>query len=230
MANLQKLHLCGRLLEMQDQERRRVAHELHNSTGQNIAALQMNLTLLAGSGQGLDARCRQALSESLALAQSCVIEVRRLSYSLHPPLLDELGLVAALRAHAAEYNRRTGVSLKLSLPARMRPLQPAAGIALFRIAEGGLLNIQRRSGSQTAVLRLKPEKDSLVLELIDRGNGISKKGSPAGLGIAIIRERVRQLGGQIEIKSSAGGTRLRVSVPRVRTDLLKTQPIKSAQA
>jgi two-component system NarL family sensor kinase len=224
MTKTRKTKLSSMLLEMQDQERRRVAHELHNGTGQNIAALQMNLTLLAGSGRKLDARCRQALSESLALAQSCVTEIRRLSYSLHPPLLDELGLMAALHAYADEYTRRTGVSLTLDLPARMRPLPPEAGIALFRIAEGGLLSIQRNGGSQTAVLRLKPDKDSLVLELMENGRGKSRKRAPDALGTAIIRERVRQLGGHIEIKSSAGGTRMRVSVPRV-----KTEPVKSGK-
>jgi two-component system NarL family sensor kinase len=184
-----------KLLSMQDQERRRIARVLHDTTSQNMAALQMNLTLIEQSA-ALPERLQQALAESVALAQTCALEIRALSYSLHPPLLDELGLVAALRAFAVEYTRRSGVILRLDLPEELGELSPEVAIGLFRIAEEALSKIQ----SGIAVLRLKKRRSSLLLELIGSGN----------LGGAIIRARVRELRGELVIKSSPGGTRLRV--------------------
>jgi signal transduction histidine kinase len=174
------------LLSMQDRERRRIARELHDTTGQNLAALQMNLKLIEQSARALPQRVRQALAESMTLAEKCALEIRALSYSLHPPLLDELGLVAALRAHAAEYARRSEVRLRLDLPEELDGLEPEARIALFRIAEEGLSRIHEG----TAVLRLKRRRKSLLMELI----GVGRLASP------VIRQRVRELGGKLVIK------------------------------
>lgn len=205
-------HFGGRLLQMRDEECRRLARELHSTTGQNLAALQMNLSLLAQSAEMLDDPARRALTESLALAEKCTLEIRRLSYSLHPPLLDEIGLIPALRTYAAEYAKRTGIDLELQLPPAAERFPQEVEIGLFRIAQEGLANIQRHSGSPTATLRLLRERDLLWLELIDHGRGM--RSSPIGMGIAEMRERARQLGGRLTIKSGgAGGTTLRVMMP-----------------
>jgi PAS domain S-box-containing protein len=212
--------LSGRLLELQDEERRRIARELHDTTGQNLGALSMNLSTILASAR-IDAHSREALRESVVLADACVREIRTLSYLLHPPLLDELGLVSALRAYCEGYAERTGIQLELDLPSNLPRLPQAIEIALFRIVQEGLTNIHRHSGSQTATLRLKEEPGLVEMELSDRGRGLSPRtldwdvasASRIGVGIAGMRERARQLGGRLTIASGDTGTILRVTLP-----------------
>jgi signal transduction histidine kinase len=212
--------LSGRLLALQDEERRRIARELHDTTGQNLSALSIGLSMVQASN-GLDPRTREAIKESLALADACVREIRTMSYLLHPPLLDELGLASALRAYSDGYSERTGIQLELDFPPQMPRLPEAIEIALFRIVQEGLTNIHRHSGSQTAILRLKHEPAQVQLELADRGRGLSPgtldwdmtSASRIGVGIAGMRERARQLGGRLTIASSETGTTLRVVLP-----------------
>ncbi len=203
--------LSGRLLEMQDEERRRIARELHDSTGQNLGALSIGLSMLL-STLAIDSRTRDAIQESVALADSCIREIRTMSYLLHPPLLDELGLTSGLRAYADGYSERTGIQLALDLPSHMPRLPQAIEIALFRIAQEGLANIHRHSGSRTAHLRLKQEPDHVELETVDFGHGLTSA-SRIGVGIAGMRERARQLGGRLTIASSETGTTLHVFLP-----------------
>jgi two-component system, NarL family, sensor kinase len=212
--------LSGRLLELQDEERRRIARELHDTTSQNLSALSMALSMMLANA-GPDPRARQPIEESIALADCCVREVRTMSYLLHPPLLDELGLVSALRAFTEGYAERTGIQLELDLPAQMPRLPQAIEIALFRIVQEGLANIHRHSGSLTAVLRLKHEPRRVQLELADRGRGLPPgtldwdmtSASRIGVGIAGMRERARQLGGRLTIASGETGTTLHVVLP-----------------
>ena len=149
--------VSGDLLWAQDQERRRLARELHNNTGQNMAALQMNLSLLSATAETLEPRARRALTDSVTLAQSCVRELRDMANELYPPLLDEAGLAVALRAWAEVCSRRTGVRLELDLPDRMERLPLKAEIALFRIVQA----------AGAAVVRLAREGNSIILELAD---------------------------------------------------------------
>jgi hypothetical protein len=212
--------LPGRLLELQDEERRRIARELHDATGQNLSALSIGLSMVLASN-GLDPRAREVIKESLALADSCVQEIRTMSYLLHPPLLDELGLASALRAYSEGYSERTGIQLELNFPPHMPRLAEAIEIALFRIVQEGLTNIHRHSGSPTAILRLQHETGQVELELADRGRGLSPgtldgdmpSASRIGVGIAGMRERARQLGGRLTIASGETGTTLRVVLP-----------------
>ena len=215
--------LSGRLLQLQDEERRRIARELHDTTGQHLGALTMHLSVLDEELQGADARKREVIEECVRLAQASVQEIRTMSYLLHPPLLDELGLVSALRSYGEGYSERTGVTLHLDLPARMERMPQEIETALFRIVQEGLTNIHRHSGSRTAVLRLKRRADMVVLELIDHGRGFEAHSlevrdenlpvSRIGVGIAGMRERTRQLGGRMTISSGAGGTVLHVVLP-----------------
>jgi two-component system NarL family sensor kinase len=205
--------LSARLLKMQDEERRRIARELHDTTGQNLGALSMNLSVILSSASSLDPHAREALQESIALADTCVREIRTMSYLLHPPLLDELGLVSALRAYAEGYSERTGIRLDLDLPARMARLPQPVELALFRIAQEGLANVHRHSGSRTATLRLKHLRDRVELELVDQGRGLPQSAPRMGVGIAGMRERARQLHGRLTIASAKTGATLLVVLP-----------------
>ena len=213
--------LSGRLLQAQDEERRRIARELHDVTGQNLAALQIVLSSVERSKESLDPRSRQALTEGIALVEACATEIRTLSYLLHPPLLDELGLLSALRNYVEGYAQRTGVRLDFDLPEKMDRLPRDVETALFRIVQEGLTNIHRHSGSRTAVLRLKTKPGWVTLELIDHGRGMPPEAlregelgpAPTGVGIAGMRERARQLNGRLSITSGPEGTTLRVELP-----------------
>jgi signal transduction histidine kinase len=215
--------LSGRLLQMQDEERRRIARELHDTTGQNLGALSINLSLIQSVAAGLDARTRETLAESLALVDSSLGEIRTMSYLLHPPLLDELGLVSALRAYSEGYAERTGIRVDVEFPAKMSRLPQAIEIALFRIVQEGLTNIHRHSASRTATLRLKHLPDRVELEVADSGRGLPPgtlewdipSASRIGVGIAGMRERARQLSGRLTIASSETGTTLLVVLPLV---------------
>ena len=212
--------LSGRLLELQDEERRRIARELHDTTGQNLGALSMGLSMVLSVGE-FDSRIKAALEESVVLVEACVREIRTMSYLLHPPLLDELGLVSALRAYSDGYAERTGIYIELDLPEHLPRLPQAIELALFRIVQEGLANIHRHSGSPTAVLRLKHEANRVQLELIDRGRGLPPgtldwdmtSASRIGVGIAGMRERARQLSGRLTIASGKTGTTLHVVLP-----------------
>jgi PAS domain S-box-containing protein len=204
--------LSGRLLQMQDEERRRIARELHDSTGQHLVALSMNLSMILSNSSGLDPRTRERLEQCLALAGSSARETRTMSYLLHPPLLDELGLDAALRGYIDGYSERTGIRVDLDLPSHIGRLSREIEIALFRIVQEGLANIHRHSGSPTATLRLTHHANRVELKLADFGRGLASA-SRIGVGIAGMRERARQLGGRLSIASSQAGTTLHVVLP-----------------
>jgi len=210
--------LSVRLLQTQDEERRRIARELHDSTGQKMAALAMNLSLISKSAEALDARARKALGESLALLDLSARDIRTLSYLLHPPLLDERGLGAAVRWFADGFSQRSGVQVTLEVPQDLPRFPQEIEMALFRIVQEGLTNTHRHSGSSTATIRLLANQNQAQLEMQDAGRGLPKPRSdgylfPLGVGITGMRERVKQLGGQMEMESDSRGTRIRVILP-----------------
>jgi PAS domain S-box-containing protein len=209
------------LLQTQDQERRRIARELHDSTGQKLAALAMNLSLIGKSAKTLDTRGREALAESLALLDQSSSEIRTLSYLLHPPLLDERGLAAAVRWFTDGFSQRSGVQVKLKVPTELPRLPEEVEIALFRIVQEGLTNIHRHSESSTATIRLMVDQNHVQLEVQDAGKGLPRSRADGhvdamGVGITGMRERVKQLGGQMKIESSSRGTTVSVTLPLTR--------------
>ncbi len=214
-------HLSGRLLRSQDEERSRIARELHDSTVQSLAALVINLTRLDDATVGLDPALRDTVSDSLALAEQCAREVRTLSYLLHPPLLDELGLGPALRQYVEGFVQRSGILVDLNLPVGLGRLPQEVATTLFRIVQEGLTNIHKHSGSPRAAIRLAQSNGELALEVRDRGRGIPPaalhgvNGSFQGLGLGVtgMRERVRQLGGSLEIQSGPDGTTVKATLP-----------------
>jgi PAS domain S-box-containing protein len=213
--------LSVRLLQTQDEERRRIARELHDSTGQKLAALAMNLSLLGKSAETLDARARKARTESLERLDRSSRDIRTLSYLLHPPLLDERGLAAAVRWFTDGFTQRSGLDVKLEVPADLQRLPEEIEIALFRIVQEGLTNTHRHSGSSTATIRLMADQNHVQLEMRDAGKGLPKPQSdgyvaPLGVGITGMRERVKQLGGQMKMESGSRGTIVSVTLPLTR--------------
>jgi len=216
--------LSGRLLHVQDEERRRLARELHDATAQTLVALAMNLALLKESAAELNANSNKILCESLALAQQCSREIRTLSYLLHPPLLEELGLASTLRWYAEGFAKRSGLEVTLELPCDLTRLSLEVETTLFRIVQESLTNIHRHSGSPTAMIRMVQDGTHLCLEVADQGAGMppaalerTRSGAAAlGVGIAGMRERARQLRGRLEIDSRRGGTTIRAILPLPR--------------
>ncbi|HEY7889258.1 MAG TPA: histidine kinase [Steroidobacteraceae bacterium] len=229
--------VTAQLLRLQDEERRRIGRDLHDSTGQTLAALQIDLAELGREAPKLSAAGREQLEECVRLARQCSAEIRTTSYLLHPPLLDELGLSSALRWLADGVRARGNLEVRLDLPEQLEGVAPAEELVLFRVAQEALTNAQRHSSSPWIAIRLRAEPASLVLEIEDAGQGIAavqpaeaqSPGWPAGVGIAGMRERVRQLGGIFAVESTANGTLVRACVPLARAGAV-AQPVPTAAA
>jgi signal transduction histidine kinase len=214
--------LANRLMHAQDDERRRIAAMLHETTAQDLAGLKMLLARLKRKADHLDDGERTALTESISLAEQAMAEIRMASYLLHPPFLDEAGLLSALRWYAGGFAERSGIKVNLDLPESVERLPLDTETVLFRIVQESLTNIHRHAGSETARIRLARDAETLVLEVEDRGHGIPNASlkhimsGGGGVGIASMSERVEQLGGRLEITSSdhdTTGTTVRVWLP-----------------
>ena len=212
--------LSGRLLQLRDDERRRLARDLHDSLGQTLSAVKMNLSYLGRDTSHLDDRGRNAVVESKDLIDACIREVRTLSHLLHPPMLDEMGLLPAIRWFVNGFSQRSGVDVSLELPTVLRRLPVEAETAAFRAIQESLTNVHRHSGSATARVSLNVVDSSLVLEVSDDGCGIPAQKLAArqedaniGVGILGMRERIRQLGGEMDISSTDSGTSVQVFIP-----------------
>jgi signal transduction histidine kinase len=205
--------LSGRVLEAQDDERKRIARELHDTTGQVLAALSMNLFRMRGNSSPANA---DKLTECLALVTSATLEIRNLSYVLHPPLMDELGLASAIKEYASGYESRSGLEITVEVSSDLGRLQGNREIALFRIIQESLGNIHRHSGSPTANIRLFREQQQVVLEITDQGRGLQRRADGRikyGVGLTSMRERLRPFGGSLSIESSSAGTKVTVALP-----------------
>ncbi len=213
--------LSSRLLTLQDEERRRLALDLHDSTAQRLAALTMNLDVVEATREALDTRARRAQAESRSLAEQCSREVRTFAYLLHPPLLDERGLPAAVRWFVEGFTKRSGIQVTLNLHDVGR-LPGALETALFRVIQESLTNVQRHAATTTASITLTPTADGVALDIEDQGRrrrdqAPPQNGTPLpetlGVGIQGMRERIRQLGGTFDVAFTDTGTSVRVRVP-----------------
>lgn len=213
--------LSGRILRIQDEERRRIARDLHDSTAQVLTALSLNLALLRRRDAMAPARVNTVLEESHALASQCAQEIRTASYLLHPPLLDEAGLPAALRWYCDGVQARSGLRVLMQLSQNVGRLPGEIETTIFRIVQESLNNIHRHSGSQTARIILSRGRQRVAVTVRDKGRGIAEdtlailNTVPAslGLGVAGMRERVRELGGSLTVLSGPQGTTVRASLP-----------------
>jgi len=218
--------LSARLLQLQDEDRSRIARGLHDGAFQRLAALEFKLTRVLQALPKMPPAVQRDLSECLELAGECCNDLGNLAYLIQPPLLEEQGLGPALQAYVTGYNRRLGSQISLSFPSRLGRLSADVETTLFRIAQEALSNIEHHSGSASAEIRFLRKNGELHLEVADHGCGISKEilkqlnGGTVlpGIGIAGMRERVRLLGGLMEICSSSDGTTVRVKLP------IKTRP------
>ena len=217
--------LTGHLMRAQDDERRRIAQLLHETTAQDLAALKMHLARLSRTGAQLSEADRAALVESIELAERSMSGIRTLSYLLHPPFLDEAGLLSALRWYATGFAERSGITVDLDLPPTFERLPQDVETTLFRVVQEALINIHHHANSPTALIRLRVEDHRLLLEIVDRGRGMRPAviaqlpagGGALGVGVAGMRERLQQLGGTFDIESSDQGTTVRVQVPLSRS-------------
>ena len=207
--------LSGQLLQSQDEERRRIARELHDSTGQDLVALATMLGQLRDSIPSVERKSRRLLSECKVLADRCIREVRTLSYLLHPPMLDEGGLEDAIRDYVDGFTKRSGIQVELEVSPRFGRMKRDVELALFRVVQESLTNIQRHSGSLQAKIRIDRNADDVTLEVSDKGRGISDSRFPSGVGVGIpsMHERVKQIGGRLDVDSSSRGTTVRATIP-----------------
>lgn len=209
------------LMRAQDDERRRIARELHDSTGQYLSALSLAIEAARSHGDGVPPAAVRKLEEAAEIINRCSAELRTLSHLLHPPLLEELGLASAVNWYVGGFAERSGVKVDLQLAAQMVRFEPTAELALFRTLQECLTNIHRHSGSKTASVRIEAGDERLILEVRDQGKGIEREmlGSwvggkkRLGVGITGMRERMKDLGGTLEIESNAAGTLVRATIP-----------------
>lgn len=214
--------LTAGLLTLQDEERRRIARDLHDSTAQALSALTLNIALIQRQRDvPADGLTPKLLADSLALAQQASDEIRNLSHLLHPPNLDQIGMVAAIQWHSSRVSAVTGIAISLDLDAGLGRVPQDIEIALFRVFQESLENVRRHSGSTVAKVRLTRREGEVILDVEDQGHGAppgmltnaDPHAAGLGVGVAGMRERLRQLGGRLEIESGSHGTAVRATVP-----------------
>jgi PAS domain S-box-containing protein len=223
--------LAGRVFEAQDEERRRIARELHDTTAASLVALSMNLSVVDKCSATLDAEGRTALSQGAALARQISREIRTVAYLLHPPLMHDLGLAAALHWYVEGFSERSGVKVSVDVPGDLAGLPPEVEAPLFRVVQECLSNVHRHSGSPGAVVRIRLQPTEIELEVSDQGKGVapetleagSQAASHVGLGIVGMRERMQEIGGHLEVQAGHNGTTVRAFLPLDRGKV-KGQP------
>ncbi len=221
MLNRDLRTLSARLLAMQDEERRRIARDLHDGIGPLIAALSMNNGLLAQQTKKLGPEVADVLQQNNQLVEQLSKETRTISHLLHPPLLDEIGLLPAIKMFAEGFAERSSVKVDVELSPDIGRLPPNVEISIFRVVQECLTNVYRHSGSKTARITIAPSQEKLLsVQVCDEGKGMPRtNGVPAspgtnhGVGLSGMRERLRELGGTLEIRSSENGTTVIAAVP-----------------
>ena len=221
-------NLSTHLLQLQDEERRRIGRELHDGLAQTVLAINLSL---AQARQSLEheERAGRAIEKARSLTQQMAREIRTLSYLLHPPLLDDLGLVSALKEYAQGFSERSGIDAQVFVFSHFRRLPQPAETALFRIVQESLANIQRHSGSSIAKISLRQSDSAIVLEVVDFGRGMvlppngSSHSDEAryGVGIPGMRERIALVGGKLELHSGPQGTTVRATLPLSTLNLME---------
>lgn len=225
--------LSSHLQHVQDDERRRIARELHDSAGQYLAAVKMNLAVLQQAGL-TDAKAA-VLAESNELLDTCLAEIRTMSYLLHPPMLDESGLAAAATWYVEGFAKRSGIQANLEISPRLERLPADTEMVLFRTLQESLTNVHRHSQSSKVDVRLEAENAHAVLLIRDYGRGFPPEqleslrgGSDLGVGTAGMRERVSELGGTLEVCAEKPGTSVKVTLPIAKFDARAEEPLGSS--
>jgi len=232
-AEGQLRHLSVRLMALQDQERRRIARDLHDTAGQTLSAMKMNIAMLQEMSKGR-AGSLELLHDLNALADSTLQEIRTTSYLLHPPLLDEAGFASAARWFVDGFARRSGIQVSCDIPDKFDRPPAHCELVLFRVLQESLTNVHRHSHASCAGVTLDCNSAHITLEISDNGGGIPvdrlrhlrEAADHSGVGLAGMRERVRELAGEFDIRSDCRGTTVRVRVPLAETS--RADPQQSA--
>jgi len=233
-ANYSLRHLTARRLNLQDEERRRIARELHDNAGQALSALAMNLGAVA-EDLGRLMKTAGTVADSASMVRQMSDDIRTMSYLLHPPLLDEMGLAPALRWYVEGFAERSRIAVDLECSNNFGRFSREVETAIFRIVQECLINIHRHSGSPTAAITVSWSDNYVRLDIRDNGKGITtemrkqmESGGTLGVGVRGMRERVSQLGGNLKISSegTGTGTRIVVLLPAAEVD----QPQQAASA
>jgi len=213
--------ISARLLQVQDEERRRIARELHDGVGQLLAAVVVNISVVLRERSKLSPNVAQRVDESSELVKHVSDEIRTVSYLLHPPLLDEMGLRSALRWYVDGFAERSRIDAKLEIPPAFARLPKEHELCLFRIAQECLTNVHRHSKGNAVRVILSDTGGNIVLQVQDNGRGLAEEklaavaaGKTPGVGFRGMQERLRQLGGKLEIKSDQSGTIVTAMLPR----------------
>ncbi|HEY7097936.1 MAG TPA: sensor histidine kinase [Terriglobales bacterium] len=213
------LHRFSRQLQrVRDEERRTLARRLHDSTAQQLVALKFNLEI---ARRRVPEDCVQLIDDSVQVTDRCISEIRSLSYLLHPPLLDEMGLESALHWFVDGFSSRSGIAVRVNIATNLSDLSPDTELVLFRVMQECLTNVQKHSGSRIVEIAVSRDEGALKMDIRDYGRGISPAGikryldpaSSATLGFPGIRERVDELSGQFEVISGPVGTTVRITLP-----------------
>lgn len=219
-ANESLQELSGRLQQLRDDERRRIARELHDSVGQMLAALSMNIATIQTQSGKLDGAAARAVSENAAIVEQISKEIRTISHLLHPPLIDIAGLASAIRWYVDGFSERSKIEVEMDIPEDFRRLSGEMEIGIFRMVQECLTNIHRHSGSNTAKIIISQEDDHIVVQIKDNGKGIPaakqlelSSSGRVGVGFRGMRERLRQFGGEINIQSNGPGTLITAVIP-----------------
>ena len=215
-SNQHLRQLSARLIRSQDEERRKIARELHDSAGQYLAAVGMALEM--AKKEQASATAIRKLEEAAEITKACTAEIRTISHLLHPPLLEELGLVPAIRWYVEGFTGRSGIHVRMELAEHLHRLGNDVELVLFRVLQESLTNIHRHSGSRTASIRIDADSEQVWLEVQDQGRGRrnsngSSNGFRPGIGTTGMRERLNELAGVLEIASDESGTRLKAVIP-----------------
>jgi signal transduction histidine kinase len=217
--------LSARILELQDVERRRIARELHDSVGQFLAGLKINLGRLQRRDAEASSQSYPLLMESIELTDRAIGEVRTISHLLHPPLLDELGFHSAARWYAEGFAKRSGIQVNLHLAEVVERLPKQIELALFRVLQESLTNVHRHAKASTVDIEVLCTDDLVILAVSDDGRGLHpdvlqrfRGGHAGGIGLAGMRERLAELGGRLEVDSGPSGTRIRAILPTHECD------------
>jgi signal transduction histidine kinase len=220
LANDNLRDLSSRLQQIRDEERRQIARELHDSAGQLLAALSMNIAVVQSQSGKLDSAGARAVSENAAMIEQISSEIRTISHLLHPPLLDVAGLASALRWFVDGFSERSKIEVTLEIPEEFGRLSDEMEIAIFRMVQECLTNIHRHSGGTSAAIRIREENHQLLVKVQDQGKGIPlekqlEMGSSgrSGVGFRGMRERLRPMGGTLEIRSDSAGTAVIATLP-----------------
>jgi len=230
LLNLELRRLSHSLMTAQDEERRRIARELHDGLGQDLTAAKMMLGSLVQPNQHtIERRDNRTVTEVLSMMDSAIDQVRTLSHLLHPPLLDEMGLLSALRWYTDGFAKRSGVVTILDAPQEFPRLEPELEMAVFKIVQESLTNVFRHAEAKQAVVKLQERAGSVTVSIVDNGKGIGNGShelhpNSYGIGVMGIKQRVEEFKGRVVLRDTGAGTSVEVEIPTPNSQLPAAVP------